>query len=468
MHARRELRLREVSLRPTRVSYYRAMRLAWFSPLPPVRSGISAYSADLLAALRDDFEIDCFVDAPTAAARVFNAHEFSWRHRRRPYDLTVYQLGNAPCHDYMWAYLAAHPGLVVLHDARLHHARARALLSRGRTDDYRAEFRFDHPDAPPDVVEFAVEGLGGPLYSFWTMLRVVVSTARTVAVHNTRVADDLRADYPGVCVETIRMGVGESLASAAAAAAVRRQLAIPQDAVVCAAFGKMTAEKRLGPVLSAFREAAAVHRNLYLVLIGDTSEFTDWTDDAAALERVRRVGYVSDEDIASHLAASDLCLCLRWPTALETSASWLHGLSACRATIITDLAHLADIPAVDPRSRTLSGPRPPVAVRIDLLDEAHSLSQALDWLAADRRARDAIARAGHEHWRRHHTIEAMTVDYRRVLCEGADRPAPAPVDLPAHFRHDYSDSALRLADDFGIELDMLERGENRSALSPHS
>ena len=32
----------------------------------------------------------------------------------------------------MWAYLARYPGLVVLHDARLHHARARHLLSRRR------------------------------------------------------------------------------------------------------------------------------------------------------------------------------------------------------------------------------------------------------------------------------------------------------------------------------------------------
>src|SRR5579864_7335284 len=97
------------------------MRLAWFSPLPPVRSGVAAYSAELLPHLEAGYDIDRF-DEP-------HAHEFVWRQRRRPYDLAVYQLGNAPCHDYMWAYLAAYPGLVVLHDARLHQARARHLLN---------------------------------------------------------------------------------------------------------------------------------------------------------------------------------------------------------------------------------------------------------------------------------------------------------------------------------------------------
>ena len=40
-----------------------------------------------------------------------------------------------------------------------------------------------------------------------------------------------------------------------------------------------------------------------------------------------------DEDVSSHLAAADACLCLRWPTAGESSASWLRCLAARRATV---------------------------------------------------------------------------------------------------------------------------------------
>ncbi len=43
------------------------MRLAWFSPLPPTRSGISAYSAELLPALADRHEITVYVDAEPRA-----------------------------------------------------------------------------------------------------------------------------------------------------------------------------------------------------------------------------------------------------------------------------------------------------------------------------------------------------------------------------------------------------------------
>src|SRR5690349_12761143 len=157
--------------------------IAWFSPFPPSRSGIAAYSAELVPRLAPPFVIDSY---PEHAA-----HDFLWRSRRTPYDLVVYQLGNAAYHDYMWAYLALAPGLVVLHDARLHHARARRLLDERRYDDYRREFRYDHPDAPDGFAEYAVAGLGGPIYYFWPMVRVVMQTARGVAVHNARVAGEL-------------------------------------------------------------------------------------------------------------------------------------------------------------------------------------------------------------------------------------------------------------------------------------
>src|SRR3954470_11457440 len=93
------------------------VRIAWFSPLPPIRSGIATYSAAIVPRLSGTHAIDCFSEE--------NARDFVWQARCDPYDLVVYQLGNAPGHDFMWGYLAAYPGLVVLHDARLHHARAR-------------------------------------------------------------------------------------------------------------------------------------------------------------------------------------------------------------------------------------------------------------------------------------------------------------------------------------------------------
>jgi len=406
------------------------MRIAWFSPFPPERSGIAAYSAELVPLLSATHGIDRVPES--------GAHDFVWKHRRQPYDLVVYQLGNAPCHDYMWAYLAAYPGLVVLHDARLHHARARRLLKDRRSDDYRRELAYDHPDARPDVAEYAVEGLSGPIYYFWSMLRVVMRTARLVAVHNTRLSDDLRSEYAGVDIEAIRMGVPAIGADADARRRLRQTLHIPDEAVVFAAFGKVTPEKRIPAILSTLAVLRRDGIDAWLLVVGDAGDSPEIVADG-----VRATGYVADDDIGGCLAAADACLCLRWPTAVETSASWLRCLAAARATVITDLPHLVDIPSS-------------VALRVDLLNEERDLTEAMRRLAIEPPQREALARAGHAYWRAHHTLEAMADDYLRLLPLAAARPAPAPTDLPPHFTEDYSELAREIARRFDVPLDILD------------
>jgi hypothetical protein len=83
------------------------VRLAWFTPLPPVRSGIAHYSAEVLPSLLTTHAIDVFV---ASAAEITTAeghglparpaHDFVWLNHKAPYDLIVYQLDNAHCHDF--------------------------------------------------------------------------------------------------------------------------------------------------------------------------------------------------------------------------------------------------------------------------------------------------------------------------------------------------------------------------------
>jgi glycosyltransferase involved in cell wall biosynthesis len=436
------------------------LRLAWFSPLPPVRSGIAADNAELLTQLDRDFAIDRFVESPPAerADRVFDAHDFVWKHKRDPYNLVVYQLGNNAHHDYIWAYLTRYPGLVVVHDPKLHHARARQLLQHQRFDDYRCEFRYDHPDASPGFVEYAVEGLGGPIYYFWSMLRVVMRTARLVAVHNQRVATELRELFPDTPIEAIRLGKSPVEISRAARETMRARLGLGEKSIAFAAFGKLTAEKRIGPILRAFAAVVREGLDVRLLLVGDASDYASLQDELTAQnvgDRVHVIGYVEEESIGGYLAASDVCLCLRWPTAQETSASWLHCLAAARPTVVSDLAHLVDIPTLAPHERPLPRQVEPVAIRVDLLDEESSLAQAMRRLAEDANARANLARAGHAYWSENHTGEAAANDYRRIIKDAATRPAPIVTDLPPHFTEDYSSRARTITEHCGVLTDVL-------------
>src|ERR671925_1229557 len=83
------------------------VKVAYYSPLPPERSGIADYSALLLPALRRLVDVDVVR-----------------RGRTRPVaaDVAVYHVGNDPeAHGWIVEALRRRPGVVVLHEFVLHH-----------------------------------------------------------------------------------------------------------------------------------------------------------------------------------------------------------------------------------------------------------------------------------------------------------------------------------------------------------
>jgi len=440
------------------------VRIAVFSPLPPVRSGIADYAAELLGELSDSHAVDVFVAtdaereaAPAPAAyAVRSAHDFVWARTRTPYDVVVYQMGNAWCHDYMWPYLFRWPGLVVLHDAHLHHARAWSLLRRQREADYRAELAYNHPALPAEAAEVALSGFAGPLYYCWPMLASVVRSARAVAVHNGRLAAELREQFPATAMHAVPMGVADPLVVRPDPEAIRARHGFGPDTVVLAAFGAVTPEKRIEPVLHALAVARRYCPDIRLLLVGQTLTHFDAAAVASAAgvsDLVTLTGYVPDAELPAYLTASDLVLSLRWPSGRETSASWLRAIAAGRPTLVTDLAQEGDLPTLDPRTWTLQHTQPtlaaldPVAVAIEPLDEAHSLTLALKRLVADRALRDRIGAAARRYWLCGHTVGHMAEAYEAVLNDTARRPDP-DVDLPPHLRPDPAAHAKALLSPF--------------------
>jgi glycosyltransferase involved in cell wall biosynthesis len=416
-----------------------AHRVAWFSPMPPSSSGIAAYSAEIVPRLRArGLAIDVYVerlDGPDAADGRAVAADFVWRHRRAAYDLVVYELGNAACHDYMWGYLFHYPGLVVLHDAQVHQARAQSLLGgwRPRRDDYRQEFAANHPDAPADLALLIAEGLGGSLFGHWPLVRLVLEAARLAAVHSPALAARL-AEHYGVPVQAIPMGVADPLVATGGLSAgeVRARHGLQPDDVVIGAFGGLTPEKRLPQVIEAVAGLAADRPNLHLLLVGSPARHYDVIADAERLGiagRVHHAGFVSDADLPAYMQAADIGACLRWPTNGETSASWLRVLAAGRATVITDLAHQPEVPVVDARAWPAAAR--PVAVAVPILDEADALRAAFQVLVESSSRRARLGTAARAWWQAHHTLARMEDAYVAAIAAAVNRPAPRPA-LPAH------------------------------------
>jgi glycosyltransferase involved in cell wall biosynthesis len=482
---------------PAKARHCGGLRLAWFTPLAPVRSGIASYSTMVLPSLAVAHDIQLFVGDDVWASRrpeaslgtdgfaavaspwgpIRSVYDFAPLHHARAFDLIVYQLGNAGCHDHMWGYLTRYPGLVVLHDAQLHQSRAHALIAAGRQDDLRAEFRFGHPDAPPGVAEWILAGLGNPGAPIWPFTAVPLAAARAVAVHFPALAADLREAWPDLDVHVIRHGSPDlqrpkgfpgpppDAASGAASG----------GSVIFSAFGLMTPEKRVPQILRALRAVrdaiGAGGPGVRLRLVGDVTAHYDVHADAKAQgveDLVEVTGWTDDEAFDRAIVESDVCICLRWPTNREASGPWLRALAAGKPTVVNDLAHLVDLPTLDPRTWEVQVAstaaadatrvwrrEEAIAVAIDILDEDHSLAIALRRLALDAGLRADLGAAARRHWAAGHTVQHMADDYERAIQAAAAAPTRLGRPLPPHATTDGTALARRLAAEVGVAVDFL-------------
>jgi glycosyltransferase involved in cell wall biosynthesis len=449
------------------------MRLAWFAPMPPRDESSSAdLSADALPLLAEHHRIDVFAGTPAASTAwadwcvpVLNPYDFVWRARQQPYDLIVYQLSNAPRHDYVWGYLWNFPGLVVLQDGHLHHARARILLDRlePRLDDYGAELHDNH-GIDPDVRR-ALATFTGPALHVWPMRRAVVRGARAVAAHTAILADELRRECPDTLVGMIRPGVADpglhaDLRRTEGAHRVRHNLGCGPQTVVVAVFGALTCSRRIPVILDALSSLGTTHPDLRLMLAGPETDECDVMADARArhlADRVFVTGPIPARDLPAHLGAADFAVSLVWPTAAETPGIWLQCLASGLPTIVTDTEHHADLPLADPRTWSVvsaahgAAAPEPVAVLVDLLAERQTLQLAIGRLASDAARRRRIGEAARAWWAARHTPRVMADDYLEIIEQTARRPAP-DIALPKHLRPDVFEHTRDLLEGAGARL----------------
>ena len=120
------------------------VKVAYYSPLPPSRSGVADYSALLLPALERRIDVTVVPRGGRAGAAAPVAMPTS----------ALYHVGNDPeRHGWIVEALRRRPGVVVLHDFVLHHLVAGITLGRGDADGYldamRARGRRGRADARP-------------------------------------------------------------------------------------------------------------------------------------------------------------------------------------------------------------------------------------------------------------------------------------------------------------------------------
>lgn len=347
-----------------------------------------------------------------------------------PYDAVIYQMGNAPAHDFMYEWMERVPGVVVLHDLVLHHSFARRYLESPESRDYAADpsnhekrLRAEKSHASYlEAVEKSYPGTGERLkdahfnsagdllpYAF-PLFEPALAHALAVGVHNSCMAEAVRAARPDMECFKLAMPVREQAVSAASTAALRTRLGLSVNSPIVGCFGLVTREKRIETVARAIARLAEIHSNVRLLLAGPVSD-PPWLgallDRTGVSPRAVVAGRLEPGDFVAAMALTHAVVHLRYPTGRETSAALLRVMAQGRPVVISDLANQKEIPH-------------DVVRRVDLCDEEGDLTRALDGILTNRPAAEAMG----ERARRFVAIEHSEIRTRETYEQLLESLAP--------------------------------------------
>ena len=326
------------------------MRLAYFSPLPPQRTGIADYSVDLLKALTALCKVTLFVDDPDILSDALRDYSVApidtYPERRWDFDMALYQIGNSPFHSGIYATALRYPGVVVLHDYTLHHLVASMTSGKDNFSAYLREMAYARGLDGVAKAQQIAQGAEMPLFT-WPLNERLVDISLGVLVHSDFVRDKLLAVHPRTRVAQIAQPM--PLPPLRDRRQARSDLGLPADAFIVITSGHTTPAKCLDVVLDCFKD---FHRqfpdSLWLITGESKLDAARWQKELQAAnlgDSVREIGYIEGLDaFYDYLAASDVCINLRNPTAGETSASVLRALAVKTPVIVSDVGWYSELP----------------------------------------------------------------------------------------------------------------------------
>ena len=359
-------------------------RVAYFSPLPPSRSGIADYSKELLPHLARLADITIFAEVPAAVSaagfEVRPPAEFP--SRQADFDVPLYQMGNSDQHEGLYEMLLRYPGIVVLHDFYLHHFIRHHTIGRGDWTGYGRELGYASGSRGRNLARAIGAGEAeAPLFEVPLNDRVIDSAVGMI-VHSHFVAERVRRARPDLPLAVI-----PALVELRDGRSIRPDLGLPDEVIVFGSFGQITAEKQIDVALEAFRGLRQGFPNAHYLLAGEAQadvELDNLLENLELGDSVYVTGFAADlADFINRIHSVDVVVNLRQPTVGETSAIALRAMAAARPLIVYDHGWYRELPD----SAALKVP--PGDVR--------ALEQAMAVLAGSAELRRSMGRSGFEY-----------------------------------------------------------------------
>lgn len=329
-------------------------RLAYVSPLPPDKSGIADYSAELLLELTRWYDVEVIlaqpelVDSDIRTAYVIRSVD-EFRASVSDYDRVLYHFGNSPFHEHMFPLLEEIPGVVVLHgfylsgiqaqrdvDGHASHAWAHALMEG---HGYRAVHdRYTEADSDEVVWRYPANF---PVLQ--AALGVIVRSEFSRTLARQWYGEDAAEGWE--VIPLLRTPVRNEDRNLA-----RQTLRLAADDLLICSFGVLGPHKLNDRLLDAWLASPLAHDPaVHLVFVGENHggsyglQLAQRIRDCGLAKRVRITGWVDSATYYSYLAAADVAVQLRTFSRVEASAAVLDCISHGLATIVNAKGSMVDL-----------------------------------------------------------------------------------------------------------------------------
>ncbi|MFO0910743.1 MAG: glycosyltransferase [Isosphaeraceae bacterium] len=342
--------------------------LAFFSPLPPRKSGIADYSHSLLEELRERYEIDLYHDAGYVPETALGSLDFRSCDYRlfdrmaaaRDYHGLVYQMGNSHYHGFMFELMLKHPGVITLHDFCLAGFHLYYGHSRGKGYQFLQDLLVEWYPEARDEIPKVVAGWPADWEAIardcarrgWYVNRHILDAAEALIVHSPWCKARVAESTPAWAERThvVPLGSNATHVTSVRRAEIRRAFDVPSDAVVVASFGFIHRDKMCHQALEAFAQTRKSSREkLVFLFVGEDADAGRAQGHAGSLSLGDSVRFLGRQPAAAFqdlMAITDIAFNLRLPpTNGETSAALLALLAAGVPTIVTDVATFSDYPS---------------------------------------------------------------------------------------------------------------------------
>jgi len=333
----------------TKINIKKNKKIAWVSPLPPQRSGISNYSKILLLAMKDDVEIEIYYDS------VMPEEELTKKFRTLPlkkldknfedYDEVIYHLGNnSEFHTNIYKYAWNYPSTVVIHDWNMHPFMQHSFLGTKDNDYYEDAIKLYGEDGIKELE--LIKKRGYPIISKFPMSDKIAGISKRVIVHHKWVKDQL---YKQSNVEVIpHFSYIDLIPKNENIIEFKEKYNIFNQEFLITTFGDINLNKLPNINIEAVKLLLDEGYPIKFLFVGNIMPETKVLFDELKLTHyskyIKTTAYLDYASYYSCMYASDLIINLRNPSNGEASGTLAQSFFAEKAVVIGELAQYNEFP----------------------------------------------------------------------------------------------------------------------------